>query len=127
MEAAEPAATRSEGRGYEYLDHTADVQLHSWAPTLKEAFELVVVAMFGYITELDKVTEDDSLDVTIEATGHDLDSLLYALMDEFLFQFCTEYFVCRRVEITSFDRENWKITAKGFGETYDREKHVPGE
>lgn len=73
-------------KGYEYLDHTADVQLHSWAPTLKEAMELVCVAMFGYITELDKVEEDDSMEVTVEASGHDLDSLLYSLMDEFLFQ-----------------------------------------
>lgn len=73
-------------RGYEYLDHTADVQLHSWAPTLKEAFELVCVAMFGYITELDKVEESDDFDVTIEASGHDMDSLLYSLMDEFLFK-----------------------------------------
>jgi SHS2 domain-containing protein len=76
----------SEEKGYEYLDHTADVQLHSWAPTLKEAFELVCVAMFGYITELDKVDEDESMEVNVEASGHDMDSLLYSLMDEFLFQ-----------------------------------------
>ncbi len=103
------------------------MQLHSWAPTLKEAFELVVVAMFGYITELGQVEEKEELDVQVEATGHDMDSLLYSLMDEFLFQFCTEYSVCKRVEIVAFDRENWKITARGFGETYDKKKHVPGE
>lgn len=80
--------------GYEYLDHTADVQLHSWAPSLKEALELICVAMFGYITELDKVEEDDSFDVTVEASGHDMDSLLYSLMDEFLFQVRATKKVC---------------------------------
>lgn len=30
------------------------------------------------------------------------------------------------MEIVKFDRENFKIEAKGFGEVYDKAKHVPG-
>lgn len=114
----------AEDSGYEYLDHTADIQLHSWAPTLREAFELVAIAMFNYITELEHVECNGEVEVEVE--GHDLQSLLYAFMDELLFQFNGDYFVCKRVVIEVFDRENWKIRAKGFGETFDKAKHVPG-
>lgn len=62
----------------------------------------------------------------IEAEGHDLASLLYSFMDELLFQFNGDYFVCKRVEIVQFDRESFKIKAKGYGETFDKSKHVPG-
>eukprot|EP00960_Hanusia_phi_P014017 412048-Hanusia_phi.AAC.1 len=40
---------------YEYLDHTADVQFHSWGKTKEEAFEQAVVCMFSYITDLPTV------------------------------------------------------------------------
>jgi SHS2 domain-containing protein len=32
----------------------------------------------------------------------------------------------QKVQITSFDRENFKISAIGFGETFDLEKHPQG-
>jgi SHS2 domain-containing protein len=45
--------------------------------------------------------------------GHDLESLLYAFMDEFLFVFSTELFVCKEVSISEFDVDNFKIKAHG--------------
>lgn len=44
------------GEFYEYLDHTADVQLHAWGPTLVSALEHLVPCMFNYMTDLNRVT-----------------------------------------------------------------------
>ena len=40
------------GEFYEYLDHTADVQLHAWGSSLKEAFEHIIPCMSNYMTDL---------------------------------------------------------------------------
>ena len=46
--------------------------------------------------------------------GHDLPSLLFALMDEFLFRFSAEDFmVCPVIKIVEFDRESFKIKVEG--------------
>lgn len=112
---------------FEYLDHTADVQLHSWGSSLEEAFENSAIAMFGYMTELSSVSIDESMSFEFEAKGHDMQSLLYAFLDEMLFAFSTEPFMCcRDVRITHFDRVNFKITAVGRGEPFDLSKHPQG-
>eukprot|EP01046_Picozoa_sp_COSAG06_P001156 COSAG06_NODE_35_length_30757_cov_53.112532_4_plen_304_part_00 len=89
------------GCGYEYLDHTADVQVHSWGTSLPRAFEQAVVAMMAYMTDL------ETIDVREErrffAEGHDLKSLLYNFMDECLYVFCTELMVCKQVEVESLE------------------------
>ncbi|XP_046393270.1 protein archease-like [Ischnura elegans] len=110
---------------YEYLDHTADVQLHAWGDTLEEAFEQCGMAMYGYMTEIDYVAIKYTID--IEAEGHDLLSLLYHFLDELLFIFCADhFFIARVVRILEFDAENFKIKARCFGEPFEIGKHPQG-
>ncbi|KAJ2943918.1 hypothetical protein O0L34_g8238 [Tuta absoluta] len=110
---------------YEYLDHTADVQLHAWGDSLKEAFEQCGMAMFGYITELDYVQIKQVY--TIEATADDLMGLLYHFLDELLFQFCAEpNLVCRKLVITEFNTEEFRIVCKCYGEEFQIGKHPQG-
>ncbi|EGD80736.1 archease [Salpingoeca rosetta] len=124
---AEQDASAPSSKKYEYLDHTADIQVHAWGDSLKESFEQCVVAMFGYMTELDKVDIDTEKTSELEVSGTDLLSLLFALLDEFLFRFSAEDFlVCKRVEIVEFDTTNWKIRVRGYGEPFDLAKHPQG-
>ncbi|XP_041361572.1 protein archease-like [Gigantopelta aegis] len=111
---------------YEYLDHTADIQLHTWGDNLKESFEQVAIAMFNYMT-----TDYDTVKMSevhkIKAEGSDMKSLLYNYLDEFLYLFSAEpYIIPRVIRITEFDIEHFKIKAIGYGEPFDREKHPPG-
>ncbi|XP_064105541.1 protein archease-like [Macrobrachium nipponense] len=110
---------------YEYLDHPADVQIHSWGDDLTEAFEQGAVGMFGYMTEIDKVEILDKQE--IEANGDDMESLLFHFLDECLFIFSAEPFlVARKVVISEFDKENFCIKATLYGEEFELGKHPQG-
>jgi SHS2 domain-containing protein len=62
--------------------------------------------------------------VEINAKGSDAQSLLFSFLDEFLFlSSIDDYFMLREVHILEFDRENWTIHARGFGEDFDQERH----
>lgn len=115
-----------ERRQFEYLDHTADVILHSWGSSLQDAMEQVCVCFFSYMTELDTV--ECTTTVEVEAQGHDLVDMLYHLLDEFLFSFGTEFIVCRRIEIVALDldKETPSVKAIGHGERFDLKKHPQG-
>lgn len=110
---------------YEYLDHTADVQLHGWGDNLTEAFEQVAMAMFGYMTEIDKV--DIRMTMDIEAQAEDIVGLLFHYLDELLFIFSAEpFFIARKVKILDFDKEAFTIKARAYGEIFDLGKHPQG-
>ncbi|XP_032643672.1 protein archease isoform X2 [Gopherus flavomarginatus] len=110
---------------YEYLDHTADVQLHAWGDTLEETFEQCAMAMFGYMTDTETVEPLDTIEV--EAEGHDLLSLLYNFLNEWLYKFSADqFFVPREVKVLYIDRMRYKIRSIGWGEEFSLSKHPQG-
>lgn len=113
-----------ERRQFEYMDHTADVILHSWGTNLKEAIAQVCVCFFSYMTDLDRLGLGASVEV--EGKGHDILDMLYHLLDEFLFSFGTNFIMCRRVEVLEIDEVNFRVKARGFGEKFDLSKHPQG-
>lgn len=107
------------------LDHPADVQLHSWGTSLSEAFEQAAVAMFGVMTEIETV--DPIQEEAVETSGHDLESLLFNFLDECLFVFSVEPYLCAsQVKITELDDVNFSIKATLKGETFNLSKHPQG-
>ncbi|KAM4757913.1 protein archease isoform 1-T2 [Cyanocitta cristata] len=125
---------------YEYLDHTADVQLHAWGDTLEEAFEQCVMAMFGYMTDTGTVEPVDTVEVEAEGEdctssvenyerekGHDMLSLLFHFLDEWLYKFSAdEFFIPREVKVLHIDRMQFKIRSIGWGEEFSLDKHPQG-
>ncbi|XP_060164404.1 protein archease isoform X2 [Globicephala melas] len=109
-------------RKYEYLDHTADVQLHAWGDTLEEAFEQCAMAMFGYMTDTGTVEPLQATEV--ETQGDDLQSLLFHFLNEWLYKFSAdEFFIAREVKVLNIDQRNFKLRSIGWGEEFSLSKH----
>lgn len=109
---------------YEYLDHTADVQIHSWGNNLDEAFEQSAMGMFGYMTDTETVEPSDT--VKLESEGEDMKSLLFHFLDDWLYKFCADDFIPREVKVLHFDTVNFKIRSMGWGEQFSLDKHPQG-
>jgi SHS2 domain-containing protein len=110
---------------YEYLDHTADVQLHAWGNSLKESFEQIAMSMFGYMTDIETVEmlSSETIEFRMDADD-DILNFLFKWLDEWLFMFSAEpFFIPRKIEIKEFDAEKGYVKATGYGEEFKLGKH----
>jgi SHS2 domain-containing protein len=110
--------------GWEYLDHTADIQIHAWGPDDAAAFGAAAAAMFGYMVDLREFGFDMQRSVT--ASGHDWESMLFAFLDECLYIFHTEALAMTRVVVEAVDTETWTVSASVRGGLFDASKHKQG-
>ncbi|PAV56489.1 hypothetical protein WR25_00201 isoform A [Diploscapter pachys] len=114
-----------ERRRFEYLDHPADIQIHSWGKDFGEAAAAAITAMYGYMTNLSSV--DSAYEIFFEAKGRDKETLLYAMMHEALANFQAEpFFIGNKVEVISIEEDEtdgFTATFKASGESFDLDKH----
>ncbi len=115
----EDDARARRGVQYAYKDHTADIQIHAWGCDLAEAYAWAALAMFDYMTPLEDCARVPTTRFKeVRASGHDLDTLLFAFLDELLFTFHTEMLICTAVQVCEFNRDEWRIRAIVGGTTF---------
>jgi len=113
-------------RGYRYREHTADVVIEAWGPSLEAAFEEAAKAMFALITDIERV--EPRREVRVEVTGFDLENLLYRWLEELLYYHDSQNLVFSRFSVESITRSNddYLLRARVYGEEFNPEKHEPG-
>jgi SHS2 domain-containing protein len=127
---------------WEYLDHTADVLVHSWGETLAETFGQSALALWSHIVDRSHIEYKSGVCFPriITAFGKDLIDLLFNFLDACLYAYGSDYFLCNRIKVlylgsssrddvivgNVFDRKNdemLKIQAYCFGELFNEVKH----
>ena len=118
------------GAQYEYLNHPADIILHSWGVDLESSLCNLALCMFGYITSLETISTNESQSTEhashIVAEGHDLRSLVYSFLDEWLYNFHDNEFVPNTLIIDEINLDKWRVVSSGKGEAMDIDRHPQG-
>lgn len=102
---------------------TADLLVEATGRTLGEAFANLALGMFNTITPIGGIAEEEEFE--LKAKGRDLESLLFNLMDEFLYIHDTEHLVPHSISI-EVDVENLAAVAKCVGEKFSSATHEVG-
>ena len=102
---------------------TADLLVAATGKTLGEAFAQIALGMFNMMTPIEGIKDKEEF--TLSAEGKDLESLLFNLMDEFLFINDTEFLVPNKIQIT-VDHENLTSKAVCNGERFSAATHEVG-
>ncbi len=113
-------ADEREEKGYELLEHTADVLVKCRGATLEECFENAAVALFDQIADLSRV--DPRRPCLFQVEGASREELLYAFLSELIFLFDAYGMLFRGFTVT-FDEGVLRCRAEG--EELDMEKHRP--
>jgi SHS2 domain-containing protein len=110
-------------RGFKYHDHTADITVECWAPTLEEAFEEAALGALEVILDTSTVQPIHSTDVDVH--GIDLEELLVEWIGYIIALIDINSQFYSKFEVLEISKKSDGFTLNGrvWGEDIDLERH----
>jgi SHS2 domain-containing protein len=106
-------------KNYEIIDTTADIGIRAFGAELSDVYTNAALGMFSLITDIDKIAERLSREVTVSAP--DPETLLVVWLNELIFIFDTEMLLFSRFKIVELNKTHLK--AHCSGEKVDLSRH----
>jgi len=113
--------------GFEFRDHTADIQVYCYGPSLEQAFEQAALSLMTIISpDLSKI--DPKIEKKIEINAEDKEALLFDFLSEFLYIFDVDELIFSKIKVESITKVNdeYCLKARMLGEKFDLKKHEGG-
>jgi len=113
--------------GFEFKDHTADVQVKSWGRTLEEAYSQTAYSLMSTISPNLEIISP-KIEKRIQVKAEDKEALLFDFLSEFLFIFDVNELIFNHIEVTQIEKldNGFELEAIAKGEKFDRNKHEIG-
>lgn len=103
---------------FESLNHTADMGLTIYGKDIKELFSNAAYGMFNIITDLDKITKQTAIEITLKANN--LEELLVVWLNELLYHYSTARVIFNKFDIQEIDKNH--LISSVYGEKIDSSK-----
>jgi SHS2 domain-containing protein len=107
--------------GYRYLDHMTDAVIEAYGSTLEEAFESAAKALNDTMIDLKEVKPDR--EVRIQASGHDLQELLFDWLDKVMLLLVADGIVMSEFSVKIRHDDGYSLEGVARGEKLDLQKH----
>ena len=111
-------------KGFEFLEHTADIYIAAYGENIAEAFENAARAMFETMTNIDSISPESK--EIVEVKGKDKMELLYNWLEELLIRFDVYGKLYSKFDIKEISNtpDGYVLKAIIYGEPFNPSKHV---
>lgn len=106
-------------RKFKIIEHTADIGIIAFGKDLPQLFSNAAFGMFSLITDLNKITQKDKLEISTLAK--DREELMIYWLNDLLWNYSVNKIIPSEFEILKMDDCN--LDARVIGEKYDEKKH----